>query len=262
MYWWNMSKLEEDLREGRVNEREQFKCYLATFVAWNLAVCSGYTFSVEDLASTALNVTVIIIGTTLCYRANKKGDNADFIPRMICLGWPAGIRIAVFLASIALFLSGLSGLPAAAYGFEAYVFAMLHKLRELWSIFWGIFFLLPYYFQIHHSFIRIAQAKASDNAVEASKPILQQNGTAVGQRLKSDLIESELLKYALGILGGISITVLIVIVPIYVSDHAISKRFRILCSAWPLLISWLLVWLMRWEKTRNQSGGSPKRSPQ
>ncbi len=33
MYWLNVSKLAEDLREGRVDERERFKYYLATFAA-------------------------------------------------------------------------------------------------------------------------------------------------------------------------------------------------------------------------------------
>jgi hypothetical protein len=29
MYWWNVSKLAEDLREGRVEEKERFKYYFA-----------------------------------------------------------------------------------------------------------------------------------------------------------------------------------------------------------------------------------------
>lgn len=32
MYWWNMSKLADDLREGKLTEDERLKYYLATFL--------------------------------------------------------------------------------------------------------------------------------------------------------------------------------------------------------------------------------------
>ena len=38
MYWLSVSKLAEDLREGRVDQKEQFKYYLATFILWNIFV--------------------------------------------------------------------------------------------------------------------------------------------------------------------------------------------------------------------------------
>lgn len=68
MYWWNAQKLTEDLREGRVDEKERFKYFLATFIALNILVYSGNAFSLEDLVSTGLSLAVIVIGTILCYR--------------------------------------------------------------------------------------------------------------------------------------------------------------------------------------------------
>lgn len=37
MYWWNITKLADDLRDDRVDEEERFKYYLAAFIAWNIA---------------------------------------------------------------------------------------------------------------------------------------------------------------------------------------------------------------------------------
>lgn len=52
MYWWKTSKLVEDLREGRVDEKERFKYFMATLVAWNVAaqafLYSGF-FSAEGI---------------------------------------------------------------------------------------------------------------------------------------------------------------------------------------------------------------------
>ncbi|AFM26669.1 hypothetical protein [Desulfomonile tiedjei] len=235
MYWWNMSKLEDDLREGRVSENERFMYYPATFLAWNLAVCSGYSFSMEDLTSTALNLTATIIGTISCHRVNKMGDNADFIPRMICLGWPAGIRIAVFFASIALLIAGVVRLPAAAYGLEAYISAMRDHLVHIWGISWGVFFLVPYYSLIYSGFIRIAQTKAPENMAKV-EPINT-------RRPKSDReLAWEALKYPLAVVGGIGIAVLSLIVAMNLGDLEFSERTRTLLLPGLALMSGA-VWL-------------------
>jgi hypothetical protein len=250
MYWWSMSKLEDDLREGKVNEKEQFKYYLATFLAWNLAVCSGYTFSIEDLTSTALNLTATIIGTISCYMINKSGDNGDFISRMICLGFPAGVRIAMFLATIALLFAGVVRLPAAAYGLEAYVSAMRDHLVHIWSISWGIFFLVPYYFLIYSSFARIAQTKAPKNVAKV-EPINT-------RLLKSDReLVWEVAKYPLAVVGGIGIAVLTLIVGMNMGDLTLSERTRTLFCFGPGLISGA-VWLCD-VRTRTASEGMPSR---
>ena len=38
MYWWNISKLEEDLRERRVDEKERFKDSLANLIGFELVI--------------------------------------------------------------------------------------------------------------------------------------------------------------------------------------------------------------------------------
>jgi hypothetical protein len=107
MYFFRASKLADDLREGRVGEKERFKYYLAMLIGWSLIgqlfYSSGTTFNTKESISVTANPATIVIATILCYLLNKRGDNTDFIPRMICLGWPVGILIASI--SSAMFLS-------------------------------------------------------------------------------------------------------------------------------------------------------------
>lgn len=112
MYWWKAGKLAEDLREGRVTEKERFKYYLATFIAYGVAAqlffYLGGPSEVDRLISAVANLTAAALGIVLCYRRNKSGDHSDFIPRMICLGWPASVRCAMFFG-ICLLVAGLGG---------------------------------------------------------------------------------------------------------------------------------------------------------
>lgn len=108
MYWWNAFKLAEDLREGRVEEKERFKYYLAhTIVVGGVvlvpAPCFPETFHTVDLIHNLAHLIIIITGTFLCYRANRSGDNADFIGRMICLSWPVGIKVSVVFLLVGAF---------------------------------------------------------------------------------------------------------------------------------------------------------------
>lgn len=49
-------------------------------------------FPIDRLIPVGLNLAFTVIGAVYCYAINKIGDNKDFIARMICLGWPIGIR--------------------------------------------------------------------------------------------------------------------------------------------------------------------------
>ena len=56
------------------------------------------TFNPFNIISSAASLIIDITGTILCYRANRNGDNDDFIGRMICLSWPILIRVVVLFA--------------------------------------------------------------------------------------------------------------------------------------------------------------------
>jgi hypothetical protein len=107
MYWLRAEKLAEDFREGRVDEKERLKYYVATFVVWNLIpvfFVYGGPFQPIGPIYVALNLILTVLGIWECYITNKRGDSADFIVRMICLGWPAGVRIIFALFALCLIM--------------------------------------------------------------------------------------------------------------------------------------------------------------
>ncbi len=147
MYWWNASKLAEDLQEGRVDERERFKYFLATFIGWvlvtQLFAYYGGSFELTRLIPLALSVAAGGLGIYACFKANKAGDDKDFIGRMICLGWPCAFRTIAFgVVMFAIILVGLSGverkttISAATGGFLRW---------SSWVVIWGYFGMVQLY---------------------------------------------------------------------------------------------------------------------
>jgi hypothetical protein len=172
MYWLNTNKLAVDLREGRVDEKEQFKYYLATFIAWNIGlplfVLYGAPFGVESLLSIGAGFIIAIIGIMLCYRANRSGDNKDFVPRMICLNWILGFGIAVWLSAIPVIFGFLSSLVALKEGFSAFLdglSAIPLDVIQFWTrkrdtFFFCVILVLLYYFFLYWSIAWVAQSEA------------------------------------------------------------------------------------------------------
>ncbi len=139
MYWWNAFKLAEDLREGRVEEKERLKYYLGYTVAASVVVQPGpyfpETLNTVKFISGNANLIIIFIGTMLCYRANRSGDNTDFIGRMICLSWPVGIPFSVLFLTSALYIY-------VSFGIEfdsATIFLAIYS-AVYWILFYGLLY--------------------------------------------------------------------------------------------------------------------------
>ena len=146
MYWWNASKLAEDLREGRVDEKERFKYFLATFIVWVPAVqllpFPGGASGVEAWISAAVSLAAVLVGITACYAINKSGDNIDFVGRMICLGWPVSIGLTVLYSPV-------FSIFVYEGGWNPY----------LEGAFFGILFIFPYYLIICRYIAAAAEAE-------------------------------------------------------------------------------------------------------
>ena len=158
MYWWNASKLAEDLREGRVDEKERFKYFLATFFAWSLLVhalffFSKVQFSIETLIFPAVNLTVIVLGIILCYRINRSGDNTDFVGRIVCLGWPVGIWFGAYFSSFFLI--------------SAYIGDWNWFSGIMWGL--GLFYISSYYRAVGGQLAFIAKAEPAIRALQTAK---------------------------------------------------------------------------------------------
>jgi hypothetical protein len=163
MYWWNVSKLAEDFREGRVEEKERFKYYLATSILWTLAtqpfLYYGSTFRIADLISAAATVTVTIVGIFLCYRANKNGDHTDFIGRMVCLAWPIGIKLAVLFLPVLVVFVVVFGIAVFRTGPDSDAL----NYATVGAIIGGALFTIWFYWLLYKYVTLIAHAKGAEN---------------------------------------------------------------------------------------------------
>ncbi len=232
-----VSRLAEDLRQGRVNEKERFKYFLATFLAGSIIVqlfiYSGILFSIDSLISAAVNVTVAAIGIILCYKINKSGDNTDFIGRTICLGWPIGVQlvggVSVFFLVFSLpgFLSDVA--PGTPLSFLST--ALLH-VWEQWTSAPAILFIVSYYLAICWCIAYVAQAKESQKVFEMATTELPDGEAALAFCGLIGIPITAMLAYSLasrlvgsGILAQL-ITCLIV-------------------GLWMLLLGSIFVWLRR-----------------
>jgi hypothetical protein len=109
-FWWTRA-LAEDLRAGRVSERQRM-WYLLGQTILVTGVPVGFQFReawpslpapVEWLVIAAINAA----GVLYCYEANQQGDDRDFVSRFVCLSWPISMRM---LALFAIVMAGLFAL--------------------------------------------------------------------------------------------------------------------------------------------------------
>lgn len=236
MYWRNVSKLAEDLREGRVDEKERFKYFLVAFVVWGVGIqlllYSGGGFSGEGLVCAAANLTMAIMGTIVCYRINKSGDNADFVSRMICLSGTSAIKLVCVTTSYFLFFSLVHSLFEEWHGPASFMSVVAREFRVWWSFLPSIFWITAYYSMICWYIARIAESKEARYFFHL---------------FISDLSYGEMALALLGFPG-----VLIIAFPVY--DHV--SRFvghgelaRLLAflvgGLWVALLGYVWVWLRR-----------------
>lgn len=239
MYWWKASKLAVDFREGRVDEQEKFKYYLATIVAWNIVAQTLFRYGdvsvLEHLLCAGLILIINVVGIVLCFGANKRGDDTDFVPRMICLGWPVGIRLAVTFSAIMLVIVLGASLPAKAVGPEAYWSVILATLQRRWNTLsglLGIYILLGYYWEVYGHLISIAQERGAENLIHAQKADWSPG------------------KIAFAVAGGTGVPIIFILVWKVVLDLGEYNELAGLLSIsavvlWLVLFGYLLVWLQR-----------------
>jgi hypothetical protein len=251
MYWWNASKLAEDLREGRVDEKERFKYFLATIVAWILAVqllpFSGGAFGAEGLISAAVNLAMAVLGIGLCYRVNKSGDNTDFIGRTICMGWPIGIRFVAVISAFFLGLGCIQSLHSVSLGPAAFRSAIADNFQRMWNMYFrsawlGILIILPYYSSI-----------CGYLAVISDAPRVE----ILFQGRKTEWTSGKVL---LGILGGIGLFI-IVVITIFAETWISSFVGEVLANVLtylPLAVVWLILvgpdFLRLWRSSQKRPG--------
>lgn len=116
MYLWKVDLLVEDFKNNKVNQTEQFK-YMMLFSILMVLVSDPYLYISEryflfDFINTMVATLLTAWGVYYCFKINAKGDNNDFIVRLMCLGLPVSIRVGVifaFIYFIVAFIEGFTG---------------------------------------------------------------------------------------------------------------------------------------------------------
>ena len=109
MYFWKIDELVEDFRSNNVSQKEEFK-YFITFSIISVIMSDKYfslggNYNLYDFLDTVSLIAVSLWGIWHCYKINSTGDNSDFITRMICIGFPAALRVLAIVVPI-MFLVG------------------------------------------------------------------------------------------------------------------------------------------------------------
>jgi len=117
-YLWRFESLVKSLREGNIEQREQFKYVTSLFVVYWLLNWAGTS---EDIAtSSSLNSlnwiffwvwgAQSLIGIFYLYNVNRSIDDRDFLVRFVCTTLPVTIRsvpVVIFLVLLTPLIYGI-----------------------------------------------------------------------------------------------------------------------------------------------------------
>ncbi len=121
VYLINAKQASIALRDGSITEYQALKHLITTtvLVGANVSVPITFTmesefsfsaFYVENLMYFLILAAVSYYGLLMCYQANSKGDGREFFVRLVTLGLPVMIRVAVFSALVFILLTMLLSL--------------------------------------------------------------------------------------------------------------------------------------------------------
>lgn len=127
MYLWNVNRLAEELRSGNLSEKQKLMYFL---VYLSLLLASGAFTEATSVAMRILGVAIAIIiqliTTAVCYQANSRGDDKNFLERYICLQVPMTIRFWVLgsvvgVLFVIVFGNVLFHMPRAVFTLTSYL---------------------------------------------------------------------------------------------------------------------------------------------
>ncbi|MBX7146821.1 MAG: hypothetical protein K1X44_05890 [Alphaproteobacteria bacterium] len=115
MNFFNDRELARRFKAETVPPKERFYyliIYILFFEIINSSLFNNWISEVEEPSwwVDGFNLAIIFFGTILCYCANAKGDNKEFIERYICIGFPIAVQVfilEVVLIGIINFTTGL-----------------------------------------------------------------------------------------------------------------------------------------------------------
>ncbi len=107
MYWIQSKPLEKALAGGTLTSKNRAYYYLFVSILGSMIGVVGHllppTYAIKQPHSIHMianlgglaNLIIACVGFWICYEANQKEDDSNFIERMVILSFPIGIRLAL-----------------------------------------------------------------------------------------------------------------------------------------------------------------------
>ncbi len=152
MTWFDIRKLEKDLIEGNISEKEAFNYLLITMLILTIAPY----LSDNDKTNTVIIMIELIFGIIITimqlkntFDINTNGNNKEYFKRYISLSFVSLIRLFVFgviaILPILIAIQILSTMGLITY----------ESIEEIFELLITVSFGIAYYFMLTNSFKRV-----------------------------------------------------------------------------------------------------------
>lgn len=110
MYIWNIKSLKEQVRSGRLTEKDRFIYMFLTLIFTVLGIEIALRIPIEsgnvwDAISSVSSVLIPILGTFLAYKANGAANGTDFLGRYFSISFVVAVRFFTLLIPMFALLS-------------------------------------------------------------------------------------------------------------------------------------------------------------
>ena len=101
MYWFNIKALKDDLKKGKLTQKDQMLYLLATFTFATIMQELATYFPIEDSATyldyidSLLYLVILISGIIYSYIVNGANSGKNFMQRYISISFVLGVRYTI-----------------------------------------------------------------------------------------------------------------------------------------------------------------------
>lgn len=151
MIWFDIKKLEKDLVNGEVSDKEGYNYLLVSMIAMTIVSYIGneeYGNKWLLFIEAAIEIFLTVALLKLTFDLNSNGDKKDYFKRFISLSFVSGVRLIVF----ALIVSIPIGIIMF---FVNKNFKDDQDTQDIYNLFLTTFFGIAYYFIFTSSFRRV-----------------------------------------------------------------------------------------------------------
>ena len=142
MYLLNTKELADQIREGRVSEREKKNYYIVISVIGSLSafslIESDITNPMVILVMIVLSILITIFGINITFNTNQGNEGSDYVARITMLSLPVSIKVVILVGVI----GGCAGFAGGAGGYadirlDQWPMVLVSAVTEL-IVFWRI----------------------------------------------------------------------------------------------------------------------------